>query len=86
MQRSQQPRPEPPRIAGYRDLIRIAAGGFSTVYTAYQEALGRTVAVKVLHADGKDRAAQQRFQHECELTGRLTGQAHIITVFAAGTT
>jgi serine/threonine protein kinase len=86
MQRSQQPRPEPPRIAGYRDLVRVAAGGFSTVYTAYQETLSRTVALKVLHADGQDQAARQRFLHECELTGRLTGRAHIITVFAAGTT
>ncbi|MDZ5447685.1 serine/threonine-protein kinase [Micromonospora sp. 4G57] len=75
-----------PVIAGYRDLTRIAEGGFSTVYTAYQETLGRTVAVKVLRADARDPAAQQRFRSECELTGRLTGQPHIITTFDAGTT
>jgi serine/threonine protein kinase len=60
MQRPQQ-RPEPPRIPGFRDLVRVAAGGFSTVYTAHQEALGRTVAVKVLHADAQDPAARERF-------------------------
>lgn len=75
-----------PVIVGYRDLARIAEGGFSTVYTAYQETLGRTVAVKVLHADTRDPAARQRFREECELTGRLTGQPHIITTFDAGTT
>jgi hypothetical protein len=84
MRRPQEPRPEPPRITGYRDLVAVAVGGFSTVYTAYQETLGRTVAVKVLRADST--AARQQFQHECELTGRLTGRANIITVFAAGTT
>jgi serine/threonine-protein kinase PknK len=73
-------------ITGYRDLVRIAVGGFSTVYTAYEETLGRTVAVKVLHADAHDPTARRRFQHECELTGRLTGRANIITVFAAGPT
>jgi serine/threonine-protein kinase PknK len=78
--------PEPPRIEGYRDLEPIATGGFSTVYTAYQETLGRTVAVKVLHADSKDPGARARFQHECELTARLTGRTDIITVFAAGMT
>jgi hypothetical protein len=82
----QQTRPEPPAIAGYRDLARIAVGGFSTVYTAFEPALGRTVAIKVLHADAHDPTARQWFQHECELTGRLTGRANIITVFAAGST
>jgi hypothetical protein len=75
-----------PVITGYRDLARIAEGGFSAVYTAYQETLGRTVAVKVLHADTSDPVARQRFRDECELTGRLTGRPHIITAFDAGTT
>ncbi|MCU1657720.1 MAG: serine/threonine protein kinase, partial [Pseudonocardiales bacterium] len=75
-----------PVITGYRDLARIAEGGFSAVYTAYQETLGRTVAVKVLHADTRDPVARERFRDECELTGRLTGHPHIITAFDAGTT
>ncbi|HEX6500116.1 MAG TPA: protein kinase [Micromonosporaceae bacterium] len=82
----QQSRSATPVITGYRDFARIAEGGFSTVYTAFQETLGRTVAVKVLHADTADPVARQRFRDECELTGRLTGQPHIITTFDAGTT
>jgi serine/threonine protein kinase len=67
-------------------MIPVAEGGFSTVYRAYQETLGRTVAVKVLHASARDPSGSQRFQAECELTGKLTGCPHIITTFDAGMT
>jgi hypothetical protein len=67
------------------DLVRIAAGGFSTVYTAYQESLGRTVAVKVLIV-GDDEDVRRRFLREVKLTGRLTGHPNVVTVLDAGTT
>lgn len=75
-----------PVISGYSDLAFIAEGGFSSVYKARQEQFDRTVAVKVLHADMRDAAARRRFADECRLTGRLSGEPHIITVFDAGTT
>lgn len=75
-----------PVISGYRDLTLIANGGFSSVYTARQERFDRTVAVKVLHTDVQDAETQRRFADECMLTGRLTGQPHVISVFDAGVT
>src|SRR5712664_3256707 len=81
----QRPQPQTPQIEGYRDLVRIAAGGFSTVYTAYQESLGRTVAVKVLIV-GDDEDVRRRLLREVKLTGRLTGHPNVVTVLDAGTT
>lgn len=75
-----------PVIRGYRDLTFIAHGGFSSVYAARQELFDRTVAVKILDTGAQDAEAQRRFVDECMLTGRLTGQPHIITVFDAGVT
>ncbi|WP_261565071.1 serine/threonine-protein kinase [Frankia gtarii] len=75
---------EGPIIDGYRSLRPIAQGGFSIVYTAYQDKLDRTVAVKVINADLLDAAAARRFARECRATGRLTGHPNIITVFEVG--
>ncbi|WP_239347469.1 serine/threonine-protein kinase [Frankia sp. CiP3] len=73
-------------IPGYRSFTVIAHGGFSTVYSAYQDHLDRTVAIKVINADLRDSAAERRFTRECRATGRLTGHPHIITIFQAGST
>ncbi|SNQ50258.1 Serine/threonine protein kinase [Frankia canadensis] len=77
---------EPVLIEGYHSFTTIGYGGFSTVYLAEQEIFDRRVAVKVLHSDLRDPAAERRFVRECRATGRLTGHPHIITVFDAGTT
>ncbi|WP_261562753.1 serine/threonine-protein kinase, partial [Frankia tisae] len=73
-----------PMIDGYHSLRLIGHGGFSLVYTAYQDKLDRTVAVKVINADLLDAAAARRFARECRATGRLTGHPNIITVFEVG--
>ncbi|WP_165162728.1 serine/threonine-protein kinase, partial [Candidatus Protofrankia datiscae] len=78
--------PPGPAIEGYRDFRRVAIGGFSTVYTAYQERFARTVAVKVLSADVGDAAALRRFTRECQASGRLSHLPEIITVYDAGAT
>jgi serine/threonine protein kinase len=75
-----------PTIDGYRSFRPIAQGGFSIVYTAYQDRFDRTVAVKVLNADLRDAAAARRFARECRVTGKLTGHPNIITVFEGGST
>lgn len=71
----------PEQIRGYRDLEEIGRGGFSTVYRARQESLGRVVALKVLHVDlRRDRDAERRFRRECVLSGLLSAHPHVLTV------
>ncbi len=73
-------------IDGYRDLVRVGSGGFSMVYSAYQEAFDRTVAVKVLTVELVDENAQRRFQRECRASGRLSNHPNIVTVLDSGFT
>ena len=73
-------------IPGYRDLVRVGSGGFSMVYSAYQEAFDRTVAVKVLTVELVDENAQRRFQRECRASGRLSNHPSIVTVLDSGFT
>jgi serine/threonine-protein kinase PknK len=74
-----------PAIAGYRDLQLIGSGGFSKVYTAYQERFARTVAVKVITVELSD-DARRRFQREQLTAGQLDGHPHVIRVYESGTT
>jgi serine/threonine protein kinase len=76
----------PARVPGYRDLQPIGRGGFSTVFTAYQEHFDRTVALKILEIELVDEQSQRRFARECAAAGRLTGHPNIVTVFASGFT
>lgn len=73
-----------PDVPGYEDLRRVGAGGFSSVYRAYEPAFDRVVAIKVLSLTVADPAAQRRFRRECQLMGRLGSHPHIVTVFASG--
>jgi len=73
------------RLPGYSDVVRVSAGTGSRVYRAWQGALDRPVAVKVLHLD--DPEAIQRFEREIDITVQL-GRRHpnIVTVLDIGTT
>jgi len=72
-------------VPGYRDLVPIGRGGFSTVYRAHQEAFDRSVALKVLTIELDD-TVHRRFLREVQLTGRLTGHPHVVTALDAGMT
>src|SRR3954465_13517131 len=69
-----------PSILGgrYRVLDRLGAGGMATVYLAEDTRLGRKVAVKRLHSDSPDDAAQ-RFQREATVGASLS-HTHPLTV------
>ncbi|GGQ81392.1 serine/threonine-protein kinase [Couchioplanes azureus] len=73
-------------VPGCRDAVEIGRGGFGVVYRVRQPAFSRTVAVKVLAADGLDAAARRRFEREVQAMGRLSGHPHIVTVHQAGFT
>jgi tRNA A-37 threonylcarbamoyl transferase component Bud32 len=74
-----------PVIDGYSNLTSIGSGGFSQVYTAWQERFARTVAVKVITVDMSD-TALRRFSREQTTTGQLDGHPHVIRVYDSGFT
>ena len=74
-------------IDGYVDLERIGGGTFGDVYRAWETALNRHVAIKVLKVDQlTDHGEQFRrwFAREGEQLGRLSTHPNIITVHHAG--
>jgi serine/threonine protein kinase len=71
-------------IAGYRVESRIGAGGMAMVLRARDEALGRTVALKVLAPGLADDAAfRERFIRESRAAA-VVDHPHIIPVYGAG--
>jgi hypothetical protein len=79
-------RPRDLGIEGYHDFVRIAEGGYSTVYRARQELFERDVAVKILSVQVIDEDAQRRFRRECSAAGRISDHPHVATILDAGFT
>ncbi len=70
------------RVLGgrYRLLSRIADGGMATVYLAFDERLGRRVAVKLMRPDlARDEAFVARFRREAQVAAGLS-HGHIVAV------
>ncbi len=73
----------------FKVLALVAAGGMGKVYRAEQAALGRTVALKVLHmdpalAEGTDQTQfKKRFLREANILAKLQ-HPNIVTVFDYG--
>jgi serine/threonine-protein kinase PknK len=72
-------------IDGLSAVSEIGTGGSSTVYRARQDALDREVAVKVVHA-AWSMETRERFEHERELMGRLSGHTAIVPILETGIT
>ncbi|WP_155373176.1 Stk1 family PASTA domain-containing Ser/Thr kinase [Catellatospora vulcania] len=73
----------------YRIRGRVARGGMATVYTAVDERLERTVALKIIHpAQVRDAAGQafslDRFTDEAKTIARLT-HPNVVAVYDQGT-
>lgn len=73
-------------IDGYDSFSELGKGGFATVYRARQSALGREVAVKVLHRSADDDAVLASFRRESHLVADLSWHPHVAPVLEAGTT
>ncbi len=74
----------PARLGRYAVRRRIGAGGFATVWLAYDEQLDSPVAVKVL-ADNwtEDHHVRQRFLEEGRFL-RKVESPHVVSVYDAG--
>lgn len=68
----------------YQLLEPLGRGGMGQVRRAWDQALGRPVAIKLLELDQADPAAAERFRREAQTTARLT-HPNIVTVFDTGT-
>ena len=73
-----------PRLLAGRYLLgdTLGRGGMSTVHRAHDQLLGRTVAVKVLSAQGSDPAEVQRAQNEVAVLASLSHPA-LVTLYDA---
>src|SRR5690349_19062995 len=72
----------PPR---YTSVVPLARGGMGEIYEACDDALGRSVAVKVLaESYAHNPALRARFTREALAAARLSADAHTITIFDVG--
>ena len=73
------------RVDHYRVVARLGAGGMGSVYQVEQAALGRTYALKVLHAHVLERDANsiERFLREARAAARIRNE-FIVDVFDFG--
>ena len=71
--------------AGFTDAVEVGRGGFGIVFRCTQEALNRTVAVKLLHTD-LDTVSRERFFREGRAMGGLSGHPNVVDVLQVGVT
>jgi tetratricopeptide (TPR) repeat protein/predicted Ser/Thr protein kinase len=78
------PEPAAPRsIARYRVLERLGSGSMGVVYAAYDDELGRKVAIKLLHP-GSAAHRRERLAAEARALARLS-DPNVVKVFEVGT-
>src|SRR5687767_3825260 len=69
------------KFGPYEILEEVGNGGMATVYRAYQPAMERQEAIKVIHkAIANDAMSLDRFRREARLIARLD-HAHILPVY-----
>ncbi len=71
--------------AGFAEAAEVGRGGFGVVFRCLQRNLGRTVAVKLLHAD-LDAVHRERFFREGRAMARLSGHPNVVDVLQVGIT
>ena len=71
------------RIAHYRVLSQLGAGGMSRVFLAEDEQLSRKVALKTLPPDDADDEGRARFVREAQALARVAHK-NVVQVFASG--
>jgi hypothetical protein len=66
---------------GFTDVVRIGAGGFSTVFRAREIEANRSVALKILNVHDVSEHAIGSFQRETFALGTLSAHPHIVTLY-----
>ncbi len=62
----------PPAKVGPFEVVReLGAGGVGVVYAVKEPLTGRTLALKLLHDEGRDSTALERFEREAEVLARV---------------
>jgi len=75
-----------PRMVGGRYVVQapLGEGGMASVHRAHDSVLGRTVAVKMLHAElARDRSFRERFRREAQAVAALN-HPNIVAVHDSG--
>lgn len=68
----------------YKVIEKIGVGGMADVYRGYDELLGRTVAIKILHTNfASDEGFVGRFKREAQNAGRLS-HPNIVNMYDVG--
>ncbi|HNX75391.1 MAG TPA: serine/threonine-protein kinase [Candidatus Rifleibacterium sp.] len=76
--------PEPGTlINGCKIVSEIGAGGMGSVFKAFDETLGRHVAIKIMHQVSDDRVGRTRFLREASAIARLDHPS-IVKIFSYG--
>lgn len=73
-------------VPGLSALTVIARGGYSTVYSARQDSVGREVALKIDTRSLDDERDRRRFVREAEAAGRMSGHPNVVNIYDAGVT
>lgn len=74
----------PARFANFILLDQLGKGGMGAVYKAYDETLGRTVALKVMQQSiGQDRAFVEQFLQEARALAAIN-HPHIVQIYSYG--
>ena len=74
----------PARFANFILIEQLGKGGMGAVYKAYDETLGRTVAIKVMQQSiGKDRVFVEQFLQEARALAAINNP-HIVQIYSYG--
>jgi serine/threonine protein kinase len=67
------------RLGPYEVISLVGSGGMGQVYKAYDQRLGREVALKILSSEGQERALfQQRLEREARAAAAVTHPHRIL--------
>ncbi len=77
------PRKPAPTLPGFTLIDWLGGGGFADVFRYRDHALGREVAIKVLHRGVND-ATLASFQNEASLMAKMSSHPNIVSIFQVG--